>query len=47
MKVHPAIFMKTKERSKGHTPNVENGTGRLEVRTLRNTGVAVILTPGS
>jgi hypothetical protein len=46
MKVHPAIFMKTKERSNLNASNVWKDACGLEVQTQRPSGGVLILTPG-
>jgi hypothetical protein len=44
MKVHPAMFMKTKERGKVGVQNGRKDARRPEVRSQRSSGEVVILT---
>ena len=47
MKVHPEMFMKTKERGKVRVPNVRKDARRPEVRSLWRAGEVKFLTSGS
>jgi hypothetical protein len=47
MKVHPEMFMKTKERGKVSVPCVQEDAWGLEVRSPRQAGGVIILTSGS
>ena len=47
MKVHPEIFMKTKEREKLRLPNVSKDAGGHGVRSQRRAGRVMIATSRS
>ena len=47
MKVHPEMFMKTKEREKIRVPNARKGTGGPEVRSQSRLEGVLMLTSSS